>query len=122
MNKRNSSEIQWSVYRRRRTISFVGGGIGFAIVVAAAKFGDAVHTDTRIAIAAILAIAVAAFLGTPYLKWPCPRCGKPFISKGPVAFGYRNHFARRCVHCKLPVGACPETGAAAETSREDGTI
>ena len=32
------------------------------------------------------------------VRWPCPRCGKPFYK----TFWAYNPFARRCLHCKLP--------------------
>lgn len=50
-----------------------------------------------------LAVALPA-LGTVFLaqlrviRWPCPRCGRPFLA----TWYYSNSFARRCVHCGLP--------------------
>src|SRR5581483_4668326 len=39
------------------------------------------------------------------LRFPCPRCGKPFFEK----WWYYNSAARRCVHCGLPKYADPST-------------
>jgi len=32
------------------------------------------------------------------IRWPCPRCGKPFHSR---SWRY-NGFAQHCLHCQLP--------------------
>ena len=51
----------------------------------------------------VVAVAALCFVGAivvsqPPIRWPCPRCGRPFHA----TFWWHNGFARRCVHCRLP--------------------
>lgn len=48
-------------------------------------------------IMAIPLVVLYLFLSLGFL--PCPRCKKPFFLKST----YGNGFARRCLHCKLPI-------------------
>ena len=107
-------EIQWREFRHRRIKFFLAGGIGFAILVVGAKYSIALDSPSPLAIASIVALAILGIFGIPYLRWPCPRCGKAFISKGPFGLIYRNPFARHCVHCNFPVGAYLNGGTASE--------
>lgn len=53
------------------------------------------------AAAAVFVVAWFLLLATAWLRlllWRCPRCGRAFF----FAKGYRNPFARRCMHCGLP--------------------
>jgi hypothetical protein len=52
------------------------------------------------------AVAIAMMIGWPaariyQLRWPCPRCGKPFFFSW---WGYR-YYRDQCAHCDLPLYA-----------------
>ena len=108
---------QWMTYRSvwRRSLGltlllFLGGGLlslGLVEVLwpAAPSWAQP---------ASVLPWAVAAIVaGQAPIRWPCPRCGKPFHS----TFWFRNAFAKRCVHCRLPKWArSPTSDPASEAA------
>jgi predicted RNA-binding Zn-ribbon protein involved in translation (DUF1610 family) len=107
-----SYENQWTEFRRRRARFFIAGAIAFAALIVGVKFAVKSGSSILVAISVIAAIAITALPGVQYIKWKCPRCGNAFLSKGLLGSIYRNHFARQCVHCKLPMGASPANGEA----------
>ena len=108
MDQTETLERQWAEFRRRRARYFIAGAIAFAMLVAGVKFAVRSGSSTPVAISVVAAIVIIAVLGIPYLKWRCPRCGNPFVSKRLLGLMYREPFARQCVHCKLPIGASHE--------------
>lgn len=52
-------------------------------------------------ITAILVFTALAALYLHLVRWPCPRCGKPFS----VTWGTRGGFNDKCVRCGLPLNA-----------------
>jgi hypothetical protein len=59
-------------------------------------------------IGALLLIWMGAFLYVSFKAgyFRCPRCGERYFHK----WWFHNSFARRCVHCGLPLWADPEHG------------
>ena len=101
---------QWRTYRRRNAavaVVFVGGVFAPAILHAlleamavgklAAPFAFAVWFGSLLVVGRRAGI------------WPCPRCGGPFHARP----GCRNSFARKCLHCELPLWA-------GDAGRDDG--
>ena len=93
---------QWRGYRRGQLavlLVFVGGGF------AAGGVATLLNHLTGSLVPVVLTFAAwnVALLVTLYRTgfWPCPRCGRPFH----VGEGFRNAFARQCIHCGLPLGA-----------------
>jgi hypothetical protein len=91
---------QWEDYKRRRNqLLFVFIGyvpITFTFGVLTEKL---FHTDKPFFVFAGLWLILFVIAVAHYQGFPCPRCGKWFFA----SWFYRNPFARRCVHCKLPL-------------------
>ena len=94
----------WRDYRRRRNLSLFSllGYVAFVFV-----FGllpeQFLGTAIPMLIAAISWMAFAGIAGNWFIRFPCPRCGKPFFADSKW-WGY-NTFTRHCLHCKLPINA-----------------
>jgi hypothetical protein len=93
---------QWKTYQRvwRRSLLFTllffwGGGLLSVALVEILWSGAPgwvlPASDAPWVIAAIVASQAP-------IRWPCPRCSKPFHQTS----WFYNGFARRCVHCALP--------------------
>jgi hypothetical protein len=93
-------ESGWRTLRRRRNqllLAFIGYvPITSALAVLADKLFHSYKLPFVFALSWMLLFAIASIR---YSRFPCPRCGKPFFS----TWFYHNGFARRCVHCKLPL-------------------
>jgi hypothetical protein len=93
-------ESGWRTLRHRRNqllLAFIGYvPITFALAVLADKLFHSYKLPFVFALSWMLLFAIASIW---YSRFPCPRCGKPFFS----TWLYHNGFARRWVHCKLPL-------------------
>jgi len=94
----------WHEYRRRRNLSLFAllGYVPVIFVLAEVSlrlFGTA--TPAFVAAPAWMVFALIA--GNWFIRFKCPRCGKPFFADSKW-WGY-NTFVRRCLHCKLPLNA-----------------
>ena len=98
----NESGDPWQEYRRRRNLAlFAFFGYVPVIALFAVITETLLHVTTPVFVAAISWMLLAVIVGNWFIRFPCPRCGKPFFMKW---WGY-NTFARRCLHCKLPLNA-----------------
>lgn len=88
----------WQAYRKRRNLVWFAflGYVPVCLLVAFVSF----KLFSTLKPAFVVAFAWMGFYvvaGNLFLRFPCPRCGKPFFAK----WWYYNGFARRCVHCGL---------------------
>jgi|SRR6478752_1100480 len=94
----------WHEYRRRRNLSLLSL-VGF--VPALVIFGAASYRLFGITTPGIMAafawMIFAVIAGNWFIRFRCPRCGKPFFADSKW-WGY-NTFVRRCLHCKLALHA-----------------
>jgi hypothetical protein len=97
--------IQWRELKKRRNLAFFAF-IGYVPITFA--FGLIAHSLFKseipvfvFAIAWMLFIAIAGHRSNTSR---CPRCGEWFFS----TWWYHNSFARKCVHCKLPLYSTKE--------------
>ena len=102
-------EVHWRDLKRRRNqllFAFIGYvPITFVFAVLAEKL---FHSDKPAFVFAISWMLLFAIAGVRHNLFPCPRCGKWFFS----IWLYHNGFARRCVHCKLPLYSTKEHATA----------
>jgi hypothetical protein len=102
----DSYDDRWQELKRRRNlalfafIGYVPITVGFVLLTH--NFLQSDKAAFAFAIAWILFAMVASLR---HSMFPCPRCGKWFFS----TWLYHNGFARRCVHCKLPIYSAKET-------------
>jgi hypothetical protein len=93
----------WDDYRRRRNQFLLVFPTGlFAVWAFIWLFSRVAPGQVMSWVFVILGILLmAAFIitGIRLQTFRCPRCGKFFF----IACWYRTLFARRCVHCKLPM-------------------
>jgi|ERR1035441_1744215 hypothetical protein len=103
------SNDAWGGFRRVRNIVWLAF-LGYVPIVAFIAFVSVrlFSTLTPAFIAAFAWMGFFLIAGNLFIRFPCPRCGKPFFSK----WWYYNSFARRCVHCGLKKYA--ELGIASE--------
>jgi len=103
----------WQEYRRRRNLSLFAlvGYVPFVGVVAIISLW-LIGTAIPAFIAAIAWMVFALVAGNWFIRFRCPRCGEPFFADSKW-WGY-NTFARRCLHCKLPINA-PTAGSDSTT-------
>ena len=62
------------------------------------------HSEKPVFVFAIAWMLFFVVAGNRYGHFHCPRCGKWFFA----TWWYHNTFARRCVHCKLPLWSTKE--------------
>src|SRR3954470_8850159 len=98
------SDDPWLEYRRRRNLSLLAF-LGFVPIFALlATVSDSLFgTATPAFVFGILWMIFVVFAGNWFIRFRCPRCGETFFA-GSKWCGY-NTFARRCLHCKLPLNA-----------------
>ncbi len=102
------SEYDWRDLKRRRNqllfafIGYVPITLAFGVLA-----GKLFHSDKPVFVFAISWMLLFAIAGVRYNVFPCPRCGKWFFS----TWFFHNGFARRCVHCKLPIYSTKEHAA-----------
>ena len=107
-------DAQWQEYRRRTNRALFAF---FAFLPATFVFGiftgHLFHSHVPFAVFGILWIIFAGVTSAQRNALLCPRCGKAFFH----TWWYHNGFARRCVHCKLPLYSKdgPATGLNATT-------
>ena len=93
----------WHEYVRTRRkgtflplMLFFGGAVVTSIVID----GLAPNTPPLFIPLAMVPFVLAAIVTSqPLVRWPCPRCAKPFMS---WSRGGYNGFTRRCLNCGLP--------------------
>ena len=92
----------WQHYRRTwwlcalaTPVLFCGGGLLTTYVLTTWVFSD---SGVAVLIGTLPWLIAVVLLNSHGMRWPCPRCGKPYFS----ATLYYNSFARRCLHCGLP--------------------
>ena len=95
----------WQEYRKRRNVvlfAFVGYvPVVFVVALLSMRLFSTFTPAFILAFAWMVFFAIA---GNVFVRFPCPRCGKPFFAK----WWYYNTFARRCVHCGLPKYGDPD--------------
>jgi hypothetical protein len=100
-------EVHWRELKRRRNLALFAFA-GYVPITFA--FGVLVenlfHSDKPVFVFALSWMLFVAITGIRHSMFPCPRCGKWFFS----TWFYHNGFARRCVHCKLPIYSTKESG------------
>ena len=97
-----TSDDPWRDYRRRRNLAlfaFLGYVLGMGL--AAVTLHASSRSFRPLYILAFAWMVFAAAAGQWFIRFRCPRCGKPFFAK---RRGY-NTFVRKCLHCKLPLNA-----------------
>src|SRR6476469_6301279 len=103
-----STPNPWDDYRKRRNLAwfaFLGYvPVCFTVAVLSMRLFATFTPAFVVAIGWMVFFLVA---GNVVLRFPCPRCGKPFFAK----WWYHNSLARRCVHCGLPKYADPTRGS-----------
>ena len=91
----------WREYRRRRTAAWgtfvVAGGMLWTAGLATAVCPGL--GDTPLIAVMVCYFAVGSVTGYRFVRWPCPRCHKPFHSL--LFIG--NPFNRSCLNCGLPL-------------------
>ena len=92
--------LRWKDYKRRRNqLLFVF--VGYVPIMLA--FGilseKLLQTDKPVYVFGIFWLLLYGVALVRYQIFPCPRCGKWFFA----SWLYHNIFARRCIHCKLPL-------------------
>ncbi len=96
----------WREYRRRSMVASLGLVLGLPAVFAvsiALKLWP-VHDPEGVFI--LLVILWAIFWGGSAIRlvrWPCPRCGKPWLANQEAALGA----TRCCAHCGLALYESP---------------
>jgi hypothetical protein len=108
MNVEGDYSAAWRDLNKRRLIAW-GTFLGFAPGVFAMVFliGLPLSSLTGIRLdyffypIAILWMLMIWIVGQRVMTFRCPRCQQQFFA----ARWYYNGFARRCVHCKLRIGA-----------------
>jgi len=101
-------DVQWRELKSRRNLALFAF-IGYVPITFA--FALLTHnlfrSDKPVFPFAIAWMAFVAVAGARYNTFRCPRCGNWFFS----TWWYHNGFARRCVHCKLPLYSTKEQAA-----------
>jgi hypothetical protein len=98
---------QWRELKRRRKLTLIAF-IGCVLIAFAAFLSPKLFSTGKPALAFTIAWMVFGLVaGARYNTFPCPRCGEWFFS----TWWYHNSFARRCVHCKLPLYSTKEEAA-----------
>jgi hypothetical protein len=109
LGRMDEYEDRWRELKRRRN-QLLFAFIGYVPITLA--FGVLTerlfHSDKPGFVFAILWMLYFGVAGFRYNVFPCPRCGKWFFG----TWFYHNSFARRCVHCKLPIYSTTEHAAA----------
>jgi hypothetical protein len=95
-----SHDEQWSRYKRLQwawCISFLSffPVLAIAGLIATQIFQKRIP-DTASGVFVVLWFLSSAFLDHLFTSWPCPRCGRPFVSNGNWTWWTNN-----CVHCGL---------------------
>lgn len=94
----------WRDYHRRRWLLLAGVLGGLAVFAGSFPVAKAFQSERPLYVGLALFLGAAAAGSAPLFRFPCPRCGEPFIHNGKR----RDIFARRCLHCGQPRGADPE--------------
>ena len=94
-----SNDAHWAQLRKRQRLCWVllAAFIPVSVVVGLPLSIIFASTKPLVVVAAawMLTLLIAS---NRVVSWPCPRCGKPFVS---TRWSY-NTFARKCRHCQLP--------------------
>ena len=100
----------WHEYRKRRNLAIFAflGYVPIVFLIALAGL-HLLQSMTPGFVAAVGWMIFAWVAGFRVERFKCPRCGKCFFAK----WWYHNAFARRCLHCKLPKYAVPESDRSA---------
>jgi hypothetical protein len=93
----------WQDYRRRRRLLLWCFLLGLAIFAGSFPVAKIWYSDRPLYVGLALFVGLAALGSVPLSRFPCPRCGEPFIHKGRL----RDVFTRRCLHCRHPRWADP---------------
>jgi hypothetical protein len=91
---------QWIEYRRRHLVASIGLVAGFPAVVAIAIAIKLLGVENPTAAFAVLAIIWAGLWGWSafrVVRFPCPRCGQPFLANQEPQF----QATRCCSNCGL---------------------
>src|SRR5215831_14156171 len=98
-------DVHWRELKRRRNLALFAF---FGYVPITFTFGWLTHklfqSDMPVFVFAIGWMIFFAVAGSRCNTFRCPRCGEWFFS----TWWYHNGFARRCVHCKLPLYSTKE--------------
>jgi hypothetical protein len=101
-------DIQWGELKKRKNLVLFAF---FGYVPITFAFALLTHplllSDKPVFVFGIAWMLFFAVASARYNTFRCPRCGKRFFS----TWWYHNSFARKCVHCKLPLYSTKEQAA-----------
>ncbi len=104
----SSVAIEWVTYRQRR-LAFLAALLALLLLVALVPLlpPSSFFAQYWWLLAPFL-LGWVIVAQVRLLRWPCPRCSKPFFLRN-LVFG--NLFAKRCVHCGFPKWGVPSIDA-----------
>src|SRR5260370_34104338 len=94
MARATETRVVWAAYRRRRTLAWTIPVVLLIFAILKSSSGGSFVTP-RIAFSA--PIVAYAVLYLRFVRWPCPRCGKPFTQGQPYGLPYQ----KACQFCGL---------------------
>ena len=104
MSNAGSEDPRWREYRRRRNALLGAALCLLALLLLATAFPEAPVLGQYWWILAPVLLLWFIVADIRIAFWPCPSCGLRFFTRG-IWFG--RVFARRCLHCGLPVWNVP---------------
>jgi hypothetical protein len=95
----------WQEMRRRRKVYWISTALLFPVMVLlcglVSPLCSLLQSDLPVFIVAMAVMAAYTAVHVYRLKWPCPRCGRPFF----WAWWPYPPMACRCLHCGLELYA-----------------
>lgn len=99
----NSASNPWHEYKRRRMRFILAFVLGSAVVGIGFLASSLIDSSAPASLGIVVFTVGVLWSSTSLSKFPCPKCGKPFIYGDEI----RNGFTRQCVHCGLPKWSIP---------------
>jgi hypothetical protein len=96
----NAIPATWREYRRRHLAATFGLVAGFPCVIGiaiAAKLAELAFIDIIFPVLMAAWALVWGVLAFRLVRWPCPRCGRPWLSHQAAELGV----PRQCAYCHL---------------------
>lgn len=94
----------WDDYRRRRLRLLLVIVFGLPILALAFFISSYLQSSLPVVVCIFCFASLLVWFSVVLSRFPCPRCGKPFIYSNAV----RNGFAKKCVNCQLPKWSKPK--------------
>lgn len=85
----------WQDYRKRRRRLLCSALAGLALFGASFLLAGKLHSAKPVFAGFALFLGTTILASVAFSNFPCPKCGKPFITKDDV----RDTFTRHCLHC-----------------------